>query len=178
MMAAMGKLGLFALVLCAGACGGGADIEGTWQVTHHTENTAACDVEGTAQTDVAAMRFSKQDFFGTEFLQVELCGDLTPTSCGSPGRPYLFAEEIDSGYRAQFSEAAGGGEFGDCVLGFGFATAVRTDDTLRLEMTSYAETVAGLSADACNTDEAASRGDGMPCEKYEVLEGTWVEENP
>jgi hypothetical protein len=172
----MGDKVLIALLLCAGACGGGTDLEGTWQVTYHTQNDADCAVEGAAQTDVAFMKFAKQDFLGQKFLQLSLCGDATETSCSSAGL-YLFAEEIDSGYRAQYSSSSGGGDFGDCLLGYGEATAVRTDDTVRVEMRAYSDTVTGLSTDQCSTDEAGSRGDSMPCESFEVLEGTFVE-NP
>jgi hypothetical protein len=171
----MGKMGLL-LVLLVAACGGGTDLEGTWSVTYHTQNDASCVDEGPAQTDVAFIRFAKQDFFGQKYLQLSMCGDATEGSCSSAGL-YLFAEEIDSGYRAQYSSSSGGGDF-DCSLGWGEATAVRTDDTIRVDLWAYADTVTGLTQEQCSTDEAESRGDSMPCANYEVVEGTLVPENP
>jgi hypothetical protein len=47
----------------------------------------------------------------------------------------------------------------------------------RVDMVAHEETVTA-SARRRGTDEAESRGDGMPCERYEVLRGTLVAENP
>jgi hypothetical protein len=173
----MGKPSLLVLLFVT-ACGGGTDLVGTYSVTHHTENTTSCTAEGEAQTDVAFFRFAEEDFFGQDFLQLSLCGDATEASCSSAGL-YLFAEDIDNGSRARFSSSSGGGDFGDCYLSFGLADAVRTEDSVRVDMWKYSEEVPGLTEEQCSTDEAESRGDSMPCESYEVVEGDLVpEENP
>jgi len=170
MIARLPALGIAALALAA--CGDSLDLTGVYSVTYHTANDQSCTAEGAAVTDPAYIRFAKGDFFGQEFFQLSYCSDTTEASCTGSAGLFLYAEPIDSGYRARYSSASGGGS--SCLLGYGESTAVQTDSGVRVEMFAYADDVT-LSQSECTTDEAESRGDTMPCENFEVIEASLVE---
>jgi len=166
----MSLSGRIALIATFGGCGGSPDLTGTYEVTYHTINDQSCTVEGPAATEPPYFRFAEEEFLGQSFFQLSWCTSADEASCTGFAGSFLFAEEIDDGWRAQYSSSSGG--FDSCLLGYGEGTAVVTDDGVRIELRSYSEDVPGLTGDACSTDEAGERGDSMPCESFEVLLGT------
>jgi hypothetical protein len=165
---------LIAAAALAAGCGGPPyeDLLGVWQVTAHTENTTACG-EGPAVTEPPYIKFVEGEFFGQEYAEYVSCTD--PATCEEPGGLFfglLYAEEIDGGARAQIYAASYGDDPNMCLLSGAISDATIAGGTLHIETTRKSQD--NVSGTACESDDAKSRWDSLPCTGYEVIEGTRV----
>jgi hypothetical protein len=162
------------VVLAFAGCGDdGKDagyFVGVYEVTYHTRNEVACDVEGAPSTDYDYFQLTEDEFFGRTFLAFAECGTSDPTSC-SGGGIFNSYFKLSGDWVNELMTSSGGGDIA-CVLGFVHGEMVEQDDgSLRFEIFSYVEEDDTLSEEECDTDLAQARGDSMPCESYEVIVG-------
>jgi len=158
------------------ACGGGDDdpgnYAGIYEISTHTINEEACDVEGPAIVDgYSHFRLRKDEFFGEPFLALGECSSAEDESCDDAG---LFSAYIYSGgaWRYQVSVASG---VSTCYLSYIDGTLEDLGGgSVRIEIRQYSDEVPSLAGDACTTEEAERRGKDMPCDSYEAMVGTLV----
>jgi hypothetical protein len=165
----------FVIPLIAAAAGCGQpydDLLGVWQVTSRTENETVCGTEGPPITDGAPyLKFVEGEFFGQEYAQIVDCTDAA--TCEEAGGLFgglLYAEEISGGVRASIYSASHGGDPNDCLLAGAISDATISGGMLRIETTRRSQD--SVSGTACDSDDAQSRFDAMPCSGYEVTLGT------
>lgn len=171
-------IGLVVLALFLAGCGDEEEaameaVAGIYQTTKHTINEEGCQAEGPEVTDMPYFQFVVQDLFGTKFLSFGTCESADESTCVDAG---IFGawRKSGSGFEHTVFAASGGGQYGTCVLSYVFGTMVSIGGSVTMEIRTYREEDASLSEDACDTDEAEARGTGMPCVRYEVIEGTRI----
>ena len=157
------------LTLALGACSDGLegpDVLGVWRVTAHTDNTAGCSA-GPAVTDPPFIQFTKEKFFGVEYLTYGPCSDAT--TCEPDGFGHIFATPITDGYASE-SYSAFRGSGPDCALGAALSQLVVSGGTMAIKNRSYGMTEA-LTADQCTSDAAKQRYQAgtLPCLSFESL---------
>jgi len=171
-------ISIMLIALALAACGDSgtdaADLVGVYQVTLHTRNEAACDVEGGAVTDYDYFQLLEDEFLGQPYLSFGECTSSDPASCTDGG---LFSSyfKVRGDWVNELHSSSGGGSI-SCYLGYVRGDLFpQGDGSLRFETRVYSEEDTTLSEEECNTDEAEARGDSMPCESYEAIEGVPVD---
>jgi hypothetical protein len=161
---------LAALAALAGACGGDPDIGGIFMVTYHTENDMDC-TEGTPQAapfDPPYFRL-KMDNFIVDYYSLDGCTSMDPATCDAPGLFGSFFQPISDGWKGETYSVSPLSP--PCTLFYSLNTAVRKDGgAIRIEMTDRRMD----DATTCTTDEAERLKDSLPCDGFEVIEGTRV----
>jgi len=171
-----------AAVLALAACGDDGDdastFVGLYEVTHHTRNETACDQEGPASDDFTHFALTEGDLFGQSYLSFGECTSADPASCQNLG---IFSAYIRFGgaWTNELHSSSGGGD-ASCFLGYVHGTMTKLDEPgeLRFETRVYNEEDDTLSEEECDPDTAEARGDDMPCELFEVVEGVFSAELP
>lgn len=172
------------LFACGGGDDGGADADadsdsgaptaGLYAVTHHTESALLdvdCTVEGNERTDPAYFQVvESSSASGDPVFGFHPCAANDESTC----------EALES---LGFVDTRGAGGWTSSLpysreTGTECALSLVTDvllsgaaGSLRLEARAYGETIP-VSDGPCTADEAAARGTDMPCERYEVIEGS------
>ncbi len=178
----MNKLAFVSVVLLAGcgdddATGGtptpaGTDISGVYVVTAHTENTLACDTEGTARTEpthFAVRPGSQVGYYAVACASATDC----PTDLAQAAFDGNFIANLDTvetdGWSSELTVSADIGV--DCTLSFSTSRATVADDgSLTLELWTYEDHVPSGDA-ACSPTEALARGTAMDCQSRERIVG-------
>lgn len=173
------------LVGCAAAvglaaCGGGiaTDLEGIYTIETWTDNPVGCASEGPTilPSQPEAMFFVRaESYFGTDFVNVDLCAD--PTACEAAAASaaiefdgWAFDRGSDAdGWRG--GQATAGGDGTTC-------TGSASDDTLtataagavRIESRRRVSRPFSPDADGlCSTDDAIAAASGEPCAELAVV---------
>lgn len=165
---------LLPLACLLAACGGDPEILGFYATTHHTLNNDGCEAEGPEQDDPPYFHITAEKFFGVEIVTARSCDGDSEADCGGFG----FASFYRKSGGAWLGEvyASSGGEGGSpCLLLYFLDRAVLDGETIRIEATRYSEEDDTLEGDACDPDVAERRGDSMPCERLEVVEGLRIQ---
>ena len=79
---------------------------------------------------------------------------------------------MDNGWRGEVSVASGSGD--PCVLSHGKSLAVLTDTGVRIETRTWGEETT-VAEELCGYELAEMRGENMPCQDYQVIEGAMVD---
>jgi hypothetical protein len=148
-----------ALVACA-ACGeqGPVDLSGTYRVQSH--EASMCSTDQPVPMPIAYLRVSS----GPPYA-IDACAGTDDTTC----TPFAsFPDQVDGGWRRGAASVLVNTELAACDLTFLDATALRDDDTLSVETTTYVDRIAADSP-VCTEAEAARRGLKMPCNSHELI---------
>jgi hypothetical protein len=163
-----------ALVCLLAACGGDPEILGFYATTHHTLNSESCDAEGPAQSDPPYFHVVSEKFFGVEIVSARPCDGDSELDCDGFGFASFFGKS-GGVWVGEISASSGGADGFSCRLLYFLDRATLDGETLRIEATRYSEEDDTLMGDACDPDVAERRGDSMPCERLQVIEGIRVE---
>jgi hypothetical protein len=158
---------------CGSDSGGstGPDIGGVYQVTHHTENTTACDVEGPDVTDPPYFQLEPGEFLGQKYYSFNECTAADPTTCSGAG---LFSSVFwtNGEWKGELYAASGGLNGSPCSLQAVIVTVTTTSAGIHIETRKSSQDDPALSGDACSSEEAHQRAATMPCTERTVYEGT------
>lgn len=157
---------------CLAACGGngGSDFVGTYQVTKHTLNDAACDAEGPEVTGGEThFKLEMGDLFGFPILQYFPCSSATECEdIANFGFAELRGEWL---IQTQSSYELGG----ECHLGETLGSLNGTDLGVSIEVKTSEGVVTPAGGEECDPDLVDKYHDQMVCKEYEVVEGTLLE---
>lgn len=161
-----------ATIASLAACGDDpSPLLGVWQVTSHTMNPSACDVEGAAVADPPYIKFIESEFFGQTFVERVDC--TSATTCDESASLFgeTYSESIADGLRG--SVYASSGDSTRCILSGSRWEARLVDGAVRIEKRHY---VSGdLVGVTCDPDTTEAMFDTLPCVELEVMTGTRVE---
>lgn len=163
---------LFCIVQAAGltACGEDDDASkyvGVYEISHHTLNDAACDVEGPEVTDGDPFfKIEKGDFFGFTILNFYYC--TSATECDDMSTNF-FGKQPD-GWKIEMRASY---EFqGECNLSETIGPLQKTEEGVRVEVKSSTAAVTPAGGEECDPDLVETYAEQMVCDNYEVIEGT------
>jgi hypothetical protein len=169
-------IALFAcLILALGltACGGnddGSDFVGTYEVTKHTLNDAACDAEGPDVTGGEThFKLEMGDLFGFPILQYFPCSSAT--ECDGTAN-FGFAK-ISGKWVIQTKYSYELGE--ECHLGEVNGTLDGTELGISIDVKTSEGVVTPAGGEECDPDLVDKYHDQLVCNEYEVVEGTLLE---
>jgi hypothetical protein len=151
------------------ACGGdgGSDFEGTYEVTKHTLNDAACDAEGPEVTGGEThFKLEKGDLMGFPILQYFPC--TSATEC--EGASNFFFTKLQGQWTMQQQSSY---EFGgECHLGETIGSLNGTELGIAIEVKSSEAAITPSGGEECDPDLVEKYQEQMLCTEYEVVEGT------
>ncbi|MBW1809084.1 MAG: hypothetical protein JRJ87_12890 [Deltaproteobacteria bacterium] len=170
----MYKIVVLLLVGLVASCGGGqTDISGMYQTVQHTKNEGDCTNQGNDESEPPYFLLTKQDFFGATLYSMSNCTSTAEVDCAGGGLFGLtFSIPVSNGWEGESSMSFGDGD--PCNLAYSETSAILDGETLTVEARTWGEEVT-LTEEKCNPDEARARGEGMPCETYEVFRGNRIE---
>jgi hypothetical protein len=154
------------------ACGGdnGSDFVGTYQVTKHTLNDAACDTEGPEVTDGEThFKLEMGEFFGFPILQYFPCSSAT--ECDDVA-DFAFAKLRGDWVIQATSSYEYGGE---CHLGEVIGSLDGTELGVSIEEKTSEASITPSGGEECDPDLVEKYQEQMQCTEYEVVEGTLLE---
>ena len=160
------------LALGLSACGeddGAGKYVGTYQVTNHTLNDGACDVEGPEVTDGPTyFKIENADFFGFPILNIYNC--TSATECDED--PFNFFSKQQDGWKIEVRSSY---EYqGECNLTETIGPLETTEAGVKLEIKSSKGVVTPAGGEECDPDLVHEYPEAMVCEEYEVLEGSKI----
>jgi hypothetical protein len=151
------------------ACGGdgGSVFEGTYEVTKHTLNDAACDAEGPDVTDGEThFKLETGDLFGFSILQYYPCSSATECE----GISDFFFSKLGGEWIIQVTSSY---ELNDeCHLEETTGSLDGTELGVRIEVKSSQAVITPSGGEECDPDLVDKYQDQMQCTEYEVVEGT------
>jgi hypothetical protein len=172
---------LFAVFLVG--CGGSlTELEGIYNVTAWTENTAGCGAEGASVLETMsdkAIYVEEDEFFGEKFVAAVHCTDEADCRAKA-GMDTLFLDGFffesggdDDGWKGQTVFASGtdmcSGQVIDHAMSGDVGTSIRIESRTR-ESRPFAKDSEGF----CDTDDAREAAEGQPCTELEVLSATFT----
>jgi len=162
---------LLGFILAVGftACGGddGAAFEGTYEVTRHTLNDAACDAEG---PDVAGgethFKLEMGDLMGFPILQYFPC--TSATECDDISD--FFFTKMSGDWIMQVTSSY---ELNDeCNLEDTNGSLEGTELGVSIEVKTSQAVITPSGGEECDPDLVDTYRDQMQCTEYEIVEGT------
>lgn len=165
----------------------GSALQGIYQLDTWTESEMGCTTEGPSVLDTSGLThlyIKEVDFFGQSFLFASLCVDLA--DCRERGTD---DETIDLGANSYSFESGSdssgwtgdgyiiGGSGGTCSGEvFSFRLSDEGDGVVRIENEiTEVNDIPNDSEGFCDSDAAQEAAEGMPCARWEVLTGTFLE---
>jgi hypothetical protein len=157
---------LFCTVMAA--CGGDGDseFEGTYQVSSHTLNDAACDAEGPEVTDgYAYFKLEMGEILGFPILELFSC--TSDTECSDVNE--FFFSKMKGDWIMQVRSSY---ELNDeCHLQETTGSLEGTDAGILIEVKSSSAVITPSGSEVCDPDLVEKYQEQMLCEEYEVIEG-------
>ena len=182
------SIAILALVMVVGCGDDSSELLGIYTLDSWTENDSGCGSEGPSVLEGSGMShfYVKEiSFFGQEFLNASLCPELpgcredaSDSELISLGLfSYAFESGSDSKGWTGGGAIAGGGGGGECSGEvFDYLMTDEGDGMVRIAV--EVREVSGFprdSDDFCDTDAAREAAEGQPCDRLEVLTGTFLE---
>ncbi|MFC1654647.1 hypothetical protein ACFL2F_02475 [Myxococcota bacterium] len=166
---------LFCIILAAGltACGGdGSDFEGTYEVTKHTLNDTACDVEGPEVTGGDAFfKLQMGDLMGFAILEYYSC--TSATECEEYSDLFKSFAKLQGKWRIETQMASGWDT--ECNISEAQGVLEKTDLGVKLEIRTTQAAITLTGTEECDTDLVDKYSSQMVCGEYEVIEATKLE---
>jgi hypothetical protein len=175
------------VIACACACGGGGDdrsaLEGVYTLASWTDNPTACDAEGGPSFEAGSYShfFVRDDtFFGERIVSAVMCADLDGCRRDAADRDTLFLGDFAFGRGDDEAGWTGANAFlgGDACDGEVTELLLTGEPGATVQIRGEHKSVSGVPKDGdgfCDLDAAEAQAADQPCERLEIVAGTYLE---